>query len=457
MKFKRFVTFSLVAALCLSIVPMASAAKVSDKIKAEDFRDFDDRAWYAEAVEAAVDDGLLIGTDKGLLEPDGNLTRAEMAAVINRSFGAYEKTNIRQLTDVSLRSWYYEDIQKAYHMGTYIGTSDTTMNPDAAISRQEIMIVVARAMQLDLDRYEDTDLSKFKDAKRISDWALPYVKAMVGAGYIQGRDTGLAPLDNITRAEFSQVFFNIISEYILESGEYTGDRDGNLLIRTEDVKLTDMVIDGDLILGNGVADGKIELSNVTVTGRVVVWGGGTEAVYANNGTDVEELIVCRVDDAVKVIFDRDSTLRVYGHIDVEITERAQEFKETEVIFYDISDIMDNLEDLNDHVNQNQIKVTVSADMYAIVEETNVELQLENNSKSDVYQITIKRNDTEAAIADMIELKAGESCKQIIMAEALEYGDYPCTVTVTALRDGEILGTLDLEATLHVAHMWAAED
>ena len=70
-----------------------------------------------------------------------------------------------------------------------------------------------------------------------------------------------------------------------------------------------MTVDGDLIIGCGAADGKITLDNVTVKGRLLVWGGGTKAVYCNNGTQMPEVVVARVDDAVKVIYDRDSTSR----------------------------------------------------------------------------------------------------------------------------------------------------
>ena len=76
------------------------------------------------------------------------------------------------------------------------------------------MTVVARALELDYDSYSKTDLSAFSDRSEISNWALPYVRAMVGADYIHGRGKVLAPLDNITRAEFAQIFHNIIGTYI---------------------------------------------------------------------------------------------------------------------------------------------------------------------------------------------------------------------------------------------------
>ncbi|MGN0978769.1 MAG: S-layer homology domain-containing protein [Candidatus Avoscillospira sp.] len=455
MKHKRILALILTLVLCLSIAIPASAASTATR-KATDFSDFNASAWYAEAVSAAVDNGLLIGKSARILDPNGNLTRAEMAAVINRAFGAYKTTDISAYKDVSKNAWYYSDIQKAVWMGTYEGQSSTVMAPEKPITRQEIMTVVARALYLDLDRYADTDLSKFPDAKQVSDWALPYVRAMVGAGYIQGRDTGLAPQDNITRAEFAQVFYNIISQYIVKSGSFNGSLKGNLLIRSGDVTLKNATIDGDLIIGNGAADGKITLSNVKITGRLVVWGGGTKAVCCNDGTDVSELIVCRVDGPVKVIFDRDSTLKVYDKIDVEITERAKTYPETEVIFYDISDLLEAQKDLNAIVEKNQIQVTVSDHLYALVGETEVKAQLENRSETDTYRIELRLGNTGDAIAEPVELAPGKSVKTVTLLEAMDYGNYDCTAVVTAFRNGEAVGSMEIETTLHVAYLWAEE-
>ena len=360
-------------------------------------------------------------------------------------------------TDVSPNAWYYKDVQMAVWMGTYEGQSETIMAPESPITRQEIMTVVARALQLDLERYADTNLTKCQDYTRISNWALPYVSAMVGAGYIQGRENGLAPQENITRAEFVQVFHNVISAYIGKAGTYDGTLDGNLLIRTNDVVLKDATINGDLIIGNGAKDGKVTLSNVKITGRLVVWGGGTEAVYCNDGTDVEELIVCRVDGPVKVIFDRDSTLRVYDTIQVEITNRAEAYEETEVIFYDVEDLLQAQKDLNDIVNENLIQVTVSDHLYGLVDIAEVKVELENHSETDTYKIEIIRNDTGKVIAEVVELAPGKSCKTITLSEIMEYGDYECTAVVTALRDGKTVGTLEIETALHIAYLWALED
>ena len=454
MKHKRILAMLLAVASCLSLAVSASAASTARK--ATDFKDFDRNAWYADAVSAAVDNGLLYGKSSTIIDPNGDMTRAEMAAIINRSFGCYKAADISQYKDVSKSKWYYKDVALAVQMGTYNGRSSSAMAPDAPISRQEAMTVVARALELDYDSYSKTDLSTFSDRSEISNWAMPYVRAMVGADYIHGRGKVLAPLDNITRAEFAQIFHNIIGSYITVKGTYDKDIKGSVLIRTDDVELKGLTVDGDLIIGCGAADGKIVLDNVTVKGRLLVWGGGTKAVYCNNATQMPAVVVARVDDAVKVIYDRDSTLAVIDTIKVRITERAKQHKETEVIFYDVSGLREAQKDLNAIVADNQLSIVAPAHLYAIVGEQSVKAEFTNNSKSDTYKIEIRRNKDDTLIADAFELTAGKSISTLTLLEAAAFGNVDCTVTITAYRDGKQIGTMQTELVLHTAYLWPKE-
>ena len=455
MKKKRILALFLAAVSCLSLAVSASAAGTTTR-KATDFKDYDRTAWYAEAVSAAVDNGLLYGKSSMIIDPNGDMTRAEMAAIINRSFGCYAKADISKYKDVSKDKWYFEDVAMAVQMGTYNGRSNTAMAPDAPITRQEAMTVVARALALDYDSYSKTELTQFSDAGKVSTWALPYVRAMVGADYIHGRGKILAPQDNITRAEFAQIFANIIGTYIVSKGSYDKDMKGNVLIRTNDVELKNMTVDGDLIIGCGAADGKVTLDNVTVSGRLLVWGGGTKAVYCNAGTNMPAVVVARVDDAVKVIYDRDSTLAVIDTIKVRITERAKQHKETEVIFYDVSGLREAQKQLNAIVADNQIALTAPAHLYALVGEQSVKAEFVNNSKSDTYKIEIRRNKDNSPIVEAFELAAGKSILTLTLLEAPEFGNVDCTVTITAYRDGKQVGTLNTELTLHTAYLWPKE-
>ena len=195
---------------------------------------------------------------------------------------------------------------------------------------------------------------------------------------------------------------------------------------------------------------------MTVKGRLLVWGGGTKAVCCNNGTSMPAVVVARVDDAVKVIYDRDSTLAVIDTIKVRITERAKQHKETEVIFYDVSGLREAQKQLNAIVADNQIALTAPAHLYALVGEQSVKAEFVNNSKSDTYKIEIRRNKDNTLIADAFELAAGKSISTLTLLETAEFGNVDCTVTITSYRDGKQIGSLQTELVLHTAYLWPKE-
>lgn len=126
MNAKRILALFLAVVTCLSLAVSASAANTTIR-KATDFKDYDAKAWYAEAVSAAVDNGLLYGKSATVIDPNGLLTRAEMAAITTRSFGCYKAADISQYKDVAKDKWYYNDVALAVQMGTYNGVSASSM------------------------------------------------------------------------------------------------------------------------------------------------------------------------------------------------------------------------------------------------------------------------------------------------------------------------------------------
>ncbi len=280
---------SILITLCLMLSMMPTAALAASgpfsDMPAED-------NWAYAALKAAVDNGLLEGTG-GKLLPDDDLTRAQMAAVINRAFGAADSADISGFTDVPASAWYAEDIAKAVRMGTFQG-SGTAMRPGDPVTRQETFLVLSRAFQL-----ADGDVSTlnvFSDKAQVSSWAAPAVAAMVKAGYVTGDDGTLNPLDNITRAEFAQVLYRMVSEYCMESETYTQNVSGNLLINAPGVTLKGITISGDLLIGEGVGNGDVTLDGVTVTGRIVIRGGGVNSIILTNKSSAGSILIGKTGD-----------------------------------------------------------------------------------------------------------------------------------------------------------------
>ena len=245
--------------------------------------------WSTAALENAANNGLLSGYN-GSLKPNSNLTRAEMAAVVNRAFGAFQTASLDSYTDVPNDSWFYDEMAKAVAMQTFTGNGDR-LNPNSNITREEAFVVLFRAFNL--SGGENNVLERFPDGNLVSDWAVEGISSLINAGYISGSGDRLNPKGYITRAEFAQVMDNLIKNYIKLPGTYTDDFNGNVMINAAGVTLKNLTVNGDLIIGDGVGDGEVILEDVTVTGRVLIRGGGENSIKMTENSNIDNIIDIR--------------------------------------------------------------------------------------------------------------------------------------------------------------------
>lgn len=123
-----------------------------------------------------------------------------------------------------------------------------------------------------------SSLNTYFDKNEVSDWAKEGVDSLLSAGYISGSDNKLNPKKYITRAEFAQVMDNLVKTYINKEGTYIRVNNGNVMVNVPNVKLKDVTINGDLIIGDGVGNGDITLFNVKVTGRILIRDIGAKII-----------------------------------------------------------------------------------------------------------------------------------------------------------------------------------
>ena len=231
-----------------------------------DFSDFPNN-WATNALSYAVSNGLLSG-DSGKIRANDTLKRAEMAAILNRLAGAVKGASLTGYTDVPATAWYYEDMAKAVQMGTFAGDGGM-LRPEAPITRQEVFAVLARFYCLNTS---NTDvLQQYADSSQIAPWARDAVAAMVQAGYIHGNEGKLSPLAPITRAEFSQVLYQLAGNIAEDGKTADANLEGNLIVRKDDASLHNVTVKGDLVIADGAQ--RVKLDNVKVEGRILVRGG----------------------------------------------------------------------------------------------------------------------------------------------------------------------------------------
>jgi len=292
---KKLISVLLTVLMIISLLPVSLFAQESTSA----FSDMP-AGETGQMLQRAVDNGLLGGMPDGTIRPDDSLTRAQLAAIINRAFGSASKADVSRFSDIKETDWYYQDIAKAVKMGTLVGENGL-MQPNRTITKQEAFAILTRAFKLPGGSVED--LKSFADNSQVSDWAKQVIAAIVKGGYYAGVNGKLEAQKAITRAEFASVMDKLVAQYIKKAGVYTGNdlvKKGNILISVPDVTLKDLTINGDLIIGDGVGDGDVILENVTINGRLVVRGGGENSIHIIGKSSVGTVIVARVEGVVRV-------------------------------------------------------------------------------------------------------------------------------------------------------------
>ena len=141
----------------------------------------------------------IVGYPNGNVEPNGNITRAEVATIFFRllteEVRTANSTQSNSLSDVTRGQWFNHAVSTLSSMGIVKGHNDGTFVPNAPITRAEFAAIAARFD----DKNTDTS-SKFTDIA--SHWAKNEIGIAANKGWINGYPDGtFRPNQYITRAE----------------------------------------------------------------------------------------------------------------------------------------------------------------------------------------------------------------------------------------------------------------
>nr|WP_238357912.1 cadherin-like beta sandwich domain-containing protein [Cohnella zeiphila] len=171
------------------------------------FKDVENH-WAKEDVNDMGSRLIVKGTDSEHFNPDQAVTRAEFAAFVVRALGLQENGSSTPFSDVAPDHWAYGAVGKAVEYGLIGGYNDGTFRPDRTISREEALVVIARAMKIagldsEISQEDAKDLvNSFKDHNALHSWSIQAVAAAIRGGLVQGSDGGqLKPETNLSRAE----------------------------------------------------------------------------------------------------------------------------------------------------------------------------------------------------------------------------------------------------------------
>lgn len=175
------------------------------------FSDLDNKHWAYDSIVSLKKIGVVSGNPDGTFKPDNAVTRAEFVKMLLSlpEFAMEEDNEKVYLNDISPDDWYYEYFVKAKKYGIISGDNNGNVNPNQNITREEMAVIIYRALQRKILPAAADD-AEFTDSADISEWAAEAVNVLKQEGIFNGDEINrFNPRSNATRAEACKVFVSL--------------------------------------------------------------------------------------------------------------------------------------------------------------------------------------------------------------------------------------------------------
>ena len=216
-----------------------------------------DNSWAKDTITSWMERGLVEGYADGSFKPNQTITRAEVAALINRAFDYSGGTTV-SFADVKASDWYYKDVIAASAAGYMSGYPDGTFKPKAQVSRQELAVITAKLLKLSASE----SYVNYEDTKNSPEWSKGGIGAVIDGKVMGGYpDQTFQPTKSATRAEVvvildkaTKLNKNPITYYYNKPGTYgpsEGNQviDGNVVVKVSGCHLAESHDQGRFVAG----------------------------------------------------------------------------------------------------------------------------------------------------------------------------------------------------------------
>lgn len=198
-------------------VPIWASCTGGAECPAHLFTDVNTSAWYHEAVDYVLVNGLMSGYGNGLFGPDDILSRAQLCQIIYNMEGQPATSGSSVFTDVADSAWYADAVTWAAENGIVGGYGGGLFGPEDNITREQLASILYRYAQTkgyDTSVGENTNILSYTDALEISEYAIPAMKWACGAGVIMGvTESALLPQGSATRAQVATMLMRFCEYY----------------------------------------------------------------------------------------------------------------------------------------------------------------------------------------------------------------------------------------------------
>ncbi|MDI4646365.1 S-layer homology domain-containing protein [Cohnella hashimotonis] len=175
------------------------------------FGDITKQPWARQAIEVMASKGIITGTSASAFAPEAQIQRADFMLILVRALGLTARTE-DSFTDVSADAYYAEALSIAKRLGVAQGVGGNRFNPEAPITRQDMMVLVDKALtaaNIPATRGTSTDLDAFADKFSVAAYAQSSAATLYKNGIIKGDGSKVNPTGFATRAEAAVLAYRI--------------------------------------------------------------------------------------------------------------------------------------------------------------------------------------------------------------------------------------------------------
>jgi hypothetical protein len=175
------------------------------------FSDVSASYWGYDAISSLSSKGIVSGYPDGTFLPDASITRAEFATMLAKALRLNTNGTTGTFTDVTAGAWYYGSVNATASAGLVSGPGDNLFAPTAPVYREQMAVMVAKALGNKAPATNGTELNAFSDKSAVSSWAVSGMDEAVEAGIVSGMtaDT-LVPLANATRVQAAAMIYQLL-------------------------------------------------------------------------------------------------------------------------------------------------------------------------------------------------------------------------------------------------------
>lgn len=174
------------------------------------FKDIGADHWALNAIAHSVARGYFKGEGEGRFAPNRAITRAEFVTILGRKAGITPTGASTAFGDVKADAYYAPYVAWAESKGIVKGTGFGKFEPNRNITREEMAVILDKFLTDQKKTYPSTVKTQFNDAGIVSSWAKESVEKMANQGLLSGVGNGnFVPKGSFTRAQAAQVLYTI--------------------------------------------------------------------------------------------------------------------------------------------------------------------------------------------------------------------------------------------------------